>query len=167
MRERTVTISSIGKTFSLTGWKIGWAMAPRPLAEAMRAAHQFVTFAVSTPAQHGAIAAINAPASFYEDLRSAYQARRDLLVQGLRAAGFTVRPPQGTYFACAEIRGLGYSDDVAFCRYLIEKIGVAAIPPSAFYDKSDEGQTYVRFAFCKREETLQAAIERLRRMRGP
>ncbi len=161
MRERTITLSSLSKTFSLTGWRVGWAVADAAIAAAVRSAHQFVTFSAPTPLQHAAAAALAAPRSYYDELRADYRAKRDLLAGALRAAGFEVRPPAGTYFICAGIGHLGFADDVAACRHLTTKVGVAAIPPSAFYDQSDEGKGYVRFAFCKREETLRAAIERL------
>lgn len=164
MLARTVTISSLGKTFSLTGWKIGWAMAPRALTAAIRAAHQFITFAVATPLQYGAIAAIDAPDTFYSELLADYRARRDQLAAGLSQAGLGVRMPQGSYFICADIRVLGHFDDVRFCKELIEKVGVAAIPPSVFYERSNEGKTYVRFAFCKKSETLAAAVQRLAKL---
>ncbi|MFZ5479321.1 MAG: aminotransferase class I/II-fold pyridoxal phosphate-dependent enzyme [Myxococcota bacterium] len=160
--ERTVTLSSLGKTFSLTGWKIGWAAAPPPLAAAGRAAHQFVTFATATPLQWGAVAAMQAPPSFYAELRAGYLARRDLLAGALERIGFDVRIPAGTYFVCAGFRRFGFHDDVAFCRHLVERVGVAAIPPSVFYEHPDHD--YVRFAFCKRDETLNAAIARLERL---
>ena len=164
MRERTITISSFGKTFSLTGWKIGWAAAPPELTSAVRAAHQFVTFATATPLQHGAAAALAAPPDYYARLRSDYLERRDLLVRELAAIGFGVRPPAGTYFVCADFTAFGFDDDVAFCRHLVEKVGVAAIPPSAFYDHKEHARGYVRFAFCKKRETLAEAVSRLRRL---
>ncbi len=161
MRERTVTLSSLGKTFSLTGWKVGWAIAPPPLTEAVRAAHQFITFATATPLQHGAVTALGAPASFYTDLLKDYRARRDLLVQGLADIGFKVYPPQGTYFVLADHTAFGQPDDVAFCRHLIDHAGVAAIPPSAFYSNPADGRNLVRFAFCKTQDTLREALKRL------
>jgi N-succinyldiaminopimelate aminotransferase len=165
MFERTVTLSSLGKTFSLTGWKIGWACAPKELTAAIRTAHQFVTFAVATPLQHGAAAALSTDRAFYTQLTSEYRQRRDHLTAGLERAGLRVRKADGTYFVCADVPA-GFADDVAFCKHLIEKVGVAAIPPSAFYGQSDEGKAYVRFAFCKKPETLDAAIERLQKLRG-
>jgi N-succinyldiaminopimelate aminotransferase len=166
MRERTITISSFGKTFSLTGWKIGWAAAPPELTAAVRAAHQFVTFATATPLQHGAAAALSAGREYYDRLLADYRARRDYLARELGRLGFGVRPPAGTYFLCADFRAFGFEDDVAFCRYLVEKVGVAAIPPSAFYDHKEHARGYVRFAFCKREETLREAVARLERLGG-
>jgi N-succinyldiaminopimelate aminotransferase len=164
MRERTITISSFGKTFSLTGWKIGWAAAPAPLSAAVRAAHQFITFATATPLQHGAAVALSVGPDYYQVLNEQYRGKRDYLVRELRRIGFAVRSPAGTYYVCADFRPLGFDDDVAFCRHLIEKIGVAAIPPSAFYEHAERGKSYVRFAFCKKEETLETAVARLRKL---
>jgi hypothetical protein len=149
MRERTITISSFGKTFSLTGWKIGWAAAPPPLTAAVRAAHQFITFATATPLQHAAAAALSVGPDYYRDLAASYRRKRDYLVAELSRLGFRVDPPAGTYYVCADFRPLGFDDDVAFCRHLIEKAGVAAIPPSAFYENTRYGKTYARFAFAK------------------
>ena len=167
MRDRTITISSFGKTFSLTGWKIGWAAAPPPLTAAIRAAHQFITFATATPLQHAAAAALTVGPEYYEGLVASYRRKRDYLVDELTALGFEVRPPAGTYYVCAGITPLGFDDDVAFCRHLIEKVGVAAIPPSVFYENTRFGKSYVRFAFCKKEETLREAVRRLGALRSP
>jgi len=161
MRERTITISSFGKTFSLTGWKIGWAVAPPELTAAVRAAHQFITFATATPLQHGAAIALAAGPEYYTRLLDDYRQKRDYLVRELARVGFEVRAPAGTYFVCAGFRPFGFDDDRKFARHLIEKIGVAAIPPSVFYDNAGQGRPYVRFAFCKRRETLERAVERL------
>jgi len=161
MRERTITISSFGKTFSLTGWKIGWAAAPPALTAAVRAAHQFITFATATPLQHAAAAALATGPEYYEGLVSFYRRKRDDLVTELSRLGFVVAPPAGTYYVCADFRPFGFDDDVAFCRHLIENIGVAAIPPSVFYENTRYGKTYIRFAFCKKEETLKEAVRRL------
>ena len=165
MRERTVTISSAGKTFSLTGWKIGWTCAPPDLAAAVRAVHQFVTFAVATPFQHAAAAALPADDGYYATLRAGYLARRDRLCEGLEDVGFGVRRPEGTYFVLADIRPLGYDDDETFCRTLVERVGVAAIPVSAFA-AGKSLRHLVRFAFCKDDATLDEGLRRLRRLRG-
>jgi N-succinyldiaminopimelate aminotransferase len=164
MRERTVTISSAGKTFSLTGWKVGWSCAAPELTAAVRAVHQFVTFAVATPFQHAVAAALAAPDAYYERLREDYRARRDRLCTGLAAVGLEVRPPEGTYFALADIRPLGFDDDAAFCRRLVESVGVAAIPTSAF---ALDGRLrhLARFAFCKDDATLAEGLRRLERLR--
>jgi aspartate/methionine/tyrosine aminotransferase len=167
MWERTVTLSSLGKSFSLTGWKIGWAIAPPALTQGVRAAHQFLTFATATPLQHGAIAALRAPPTYYEELLRGYRRKRDLLVDGLSRIGFRVYPPAGTYFVFADHTPFGFDSDVAFCRHLIEEIGVAAIPPSVFYSDPADGRSLVRFAFCKTEETLRGALERMARLRAP
>jgi aspartate/methionine/tyrosine aminotransferase len=161
MWERTLTLSSLGKTFSLTGWKVGWAIGPLDLTEAVRAAHQFLTFTTPTPVQHGAVAALDAPSSFYDDLRVGYRAKRDLLASGLAAAGFEVHPTEGTYFTMAGYRALSEDDDREFCRRMVERAGVVAIPPSVFYHDPADGHGLVRFAFCKDEATLAEAVERL------
>jgi len=165
MRERTVTISSAGKTFSLTGWKVGWTCAPPDLAAAVRAVHQFVTFAVATPFQHAVAAALGTGDGYYAELEEAYRARRDRLCAGLEEVGFGVRRPEGTYFALADIRPLGYDDDETFCRTLVERVGVAAIPASAFTAERHV-RHLVRFAFCKDALTLDEGLRRLRRLKG-
>ncbi|HSP93242.1 MAG TPA: methionine aminotransferase [Thermoanaerobaculia bacterium] len=166
MRERTITISSFGKTFSLTGWKIGWAAAPPPLTAAVRAAHQFITFATATPLQHAAAAALSIGPDYYRGLAASYRRKRDYLVAELSRIGFRADPPAGTYYVCADFRPLGFDDDVSFCRHLIEEIGVAAIPPSVFYENTQHGKTYARFAFCKKDETLREAVRRLSALRA-
>jgi N-succinyldiaminopimelate aminotransferase len=165
MRERTVTISSSGKAFSLTGWKVGWSVAAPALTAAVRSVHQFLTFAVATPFQHAVAAALAAPDAYYQELRQGYLSRRDRLCAGLAEAGFSVRPPEGTYFALADIRPLGFEDDVAFCRMLPERAGVAAIPVSAFVEAA-RVRHLVRFAFCKNDATLDEGLSRLRRIRA-
>ncbi|KPL81212.1 methionine aminotransferase [Herpetosiphon geysericola] len=163
MWERTVTISSTGKTFSVTGWKIGYAIAPNPLTEAIRRVHQFVTFASATPLQAAAVVGLNAGEPYERQLLQFYSARRTQLVKALGDAGLYVLPPQGTYFVMADIRDLGWDNDAEFCRYLISEIGVAAIPPSAFYhDNYQAGM--VRFCFAKKPETIAAAAEKLKRL---
>ena len=168
MRERTVALSSTGKTFSFTGWKVGWATGPAPLIAAVQRAHQFLTFCAATPlhaAMAAALASLQAP--FFETLRAEYTARRDFLVGVLREVGFEVHVPQGTYFVLAGLRGITQEDDVRFARRLIDEAGVAAIPPSAFYAHArEEGQGMLRFAFCKRDETLGEAARRLRHWRA-
>ena len=161
MRDRTITISSTAKTFSMTGWKIGYAIASPPLSTAVRMAHQFVTFATATPLQHAMAQAIDRSDEYYPEFLSAYDARRTILLDYLDRAGFTVIPPQGTYYVMADIRPLGFDDDVEFCRFLPRAIGVAAIPVSAFYRDRSEGRHLVRFAFCKRRELLHRAGEKL------
>jgi len=165
MRERTVTLSSTGKTFSLTGWNICCSCAPPEITEALRMVHQFVTFCIATPFQHAMAAALGTSDDYYEGLRADYRARRDRLCDGLEEAGFAVRKPEGTYFALADIRPLGGDDDVAFCRALPARVGVAAIPVSAFYDGPGAPRHLVRFAFCKKDATLEEGLRRLRKLR--
>lgn len=161
MFERTVTLSSLGKTFSLTGWKIGWAIAPPELTAGVRAAHQFLTFSTATPLQYGAIAALQAPESYYAEFVAAYRRRRDLLADGLAQIGFDVFVPSGTYFVLADHTPFGFDSDVTFCRHLIEHVGVAAIPCSAFYHNPADGRSLVRFAFCKTEQSLSEGLDRM------
>ncbi len=165
MYERTVTLSSLGKTFSLTGWKVGWAIAPPELTAGVRAAHQFITFATATPLQHGAVAALEAPDSYYAEFVEAYRRRRDVLVQGLARIGFVVFVPNGTYFVVADDSRFWFADDVAFFQHLIKEVGVAAIPPSSFYHDPTDGKDLVRFAFCKDEKTLRDALDRMASLR--
>ena len=166
MAERTITLSSIGKSFSLTGWKTGWAIAMPDLTRAVRAAHQFLTFTTPNPMQHGAAVALAAPDSYYTELVAGYRRRRDILTAGLTEIGFEVSVPEGAYYVLADHTRFGFADDVAFVRHLITEVGVAAIPPSAFYPSSDEGRRLVRFAFCKDEATLAAALERMEALTG-
>ena len=161
MWDRTLTLSSIGKTFSLTGWKLGWGIAPAALTAGLRSAHQFLTFTTPTPVQHGAVAAIGAPDSFYADLRSGYLRKRDLLADGLETVGFEVHRPQGTYFMMAGFGRFGFENDRLFCRHLAETARVVAIPPSVFYHRPEDGSKLVRFAFCKDETLLTEALNRL------
>jgi len=168
MAERTLTISSHGKTFSFTGWKIGWVLAPPDLTRGLRQAHQFVTFASGTPFQAAAVAALGLDDEYYQSLIANYQIKRDFLANALRESGLKVSLPQGTYFIMADFTPLSHTDDVEFCRWLTTEIGVAAIPPTAFY--SDEhkhiGRSWARFAFCKQMETLEKAAERLKRLKA-
>ena len=165
MGERTLTISSIGKTFSVTGWKTGWACGPAELVAAVRGAKQFMTFAGGTPFQHAAAVALGMAEDHGARLAAELKAKRDRLCDGLERAGATVLRPAGTYFANADVRPLGYDDGVAFCRDLPERAGVVAIPTSVFSADPDRVRSLVRFAFCKREEVIDAAAERLAAMR--
>jgi N-succinyldiaminopimelate aminotransferase len=163
MRERTVAISSGGKTFSCTGWKIGWACAPPHLTAGVRAVHQFATFTSGTPFQQAIAEALGGADEVYAELADGLRRRRDLLCAGLAAAGLAVLPAPATYFALVDLGPGG--DDLAFCRALPERCGVAAIPVSAFYGEVEPVRRYVRFAFCKREETLAEGVRRLARLR--
>jgi N-succinyldiaminopimelate aminotransferase len=169
MADRTLTISSLGKTFSVTGWKIGWAIGSQSLILAVNQAHQFITFAVASPLQAAAATALSLPSTFFENLQATYQAKRDLLMAALGTVGFAVHKPQGSYFIMADWRGVAPSrveDDMQFATWLTTEIGVACIPPSAFYQDSDKnlGKHLARFAVCKKDETLSAAAERLSKL---
>ncbi|MEV7670963.1 pyridoxal phosphate-dependent aminotransferase [Streptomyces sp. NPDC088752] len=161
MRERTVTLSSAGKTFSFTGWKVGWVTASPELISAVRAAKQFLTYVSSGPFQYAVAEALRLPAAYFDGLRADLAAKRDLLSEGLAQAGFEVYRPSGTYFVTTDIRPLGATDGFAFCRSLPERAGVVAIPNAVFYDHREAGAPFVRFAFCKRKGVIEAAIERL------
>lgn len=159
MWERTLTLSSLGKTFSLTGWKLGWGIAPSHLTAGLRSAHQFLTFTTPTPMQHSAVAAMRAPDRFYEDMRASYRRKRDLLAAGLSEAGFDPHLPEGTYFMMASHPEA--ENDREFCRRLAATAGVVTIPPSVFYNRPELGSGLIRFAFCKDEPILTEAIQRL------
>jgi N-succinyldiaminopimelate aminotransferase len=160
MRDRTVTISSAGKTFSCTGWKVGWACAAPELTGALRAAKQFMTYTNATPFQH-AIAAGLSLNGVYEEVLAGYRHRRELLLDGLTDAGFDAIRPQGAFFVNADIRPLGFDDDVRFCMMLPVEVGVVAIPCSSFYADPSRGRHLVRFAFCKSEEDIREGTRRL------
>ncbi|MGH3381682.1 MAG: aminotransferase class I/II-fold pyridoxal phosphate-dependent enzyme, partial [Actinoallomurus sp.] len=163
MRERTVAISSAGKTFSVTGWKTGWVTAPPEFVRAVQTVKQFLTFTSSAPYQRAVAYALREELDWVESLRTSLQSKRDRLTGGIQAAGLTALRAQGTYFVQADVRPLGFGDGLEFCRALHERAGVVAIPAQAFYD-SGAGDTYVRFAFCKRDEVIDDASERLGRM---
>ncbi|MCX4972716.1 pyridoxal phosphate-dependent aminotransferase [Streptomyces sp. NBC_00620] len=162
MRERTVTIGSAGKTFSFTGWKVGWITSTPDLVTAVRSAKQFLTYVASGPFQYAVAEALALPDSYFADFRADMLAKRDLLAAGLSDAGFEVYRPAGTYFITTDIRPLGESDGFAFCRALPERAGVVAIPNAVFYDHREAGAPFVRFAFCKRTEVLEEAVKRLK-----
>ena len=169
MRDRTVSISSAGKTFSFTGWKVGWVTASAPLVAAVRTAKQFLTYVASGPFQYAIAEALALPDAYYTAFRDDLRAKRDILAAGLTDAGFQVFRPSGTYFITTDIRPLGAArsadgDGFAFCRALPERAGVVAIPNAVFYDHKDEGAPFVRFAFCKRTAVLEEAVGRLKRL---
>ena len=166
MRERTVSISSAGKTFSFTGWKVGWVMAPAPLVAAVRTAKQFLTYVSSGPFQYAAAEALRLPDSYFACLRADLQRKRAILSAGLTEAGFHVFQPAGTYFITTDIGSFSEPDGMAFCRALPERCGVVAIPNVVFYDNVDAGRSQVRFAFCKKDEVLQEAVARLKQAAG-
>lgn len=161
MAQRTLSISSAGKTFSVTGWKIGWVCGPAHLVAAVRAAKQFLTFVSGAPFQPAVAHALRAERDWVTAHRAALQAKQHRLAAGLRAAGFGVRRSEGTYFLCADVRPLGYSDGLQFCRELPERAGVVAVPVQVFVDDPAPWRPLVRFAFCKRDEVLDEAVARL------
>ena len=166
MWERTLTINSTGKTFSMTGWKVGYAVGPAGLNAAVRAVHQFVTFATSTPFQDAMASAMESAEErgYFHELQTAYTSRRDQLRGALEGAGLSTLPIGGSYFLMADISGLGYPDDASFCRFLTSEIGVAAVPPSAFYLDPSRAPLLARFCFAKRDDTLAEAATRLKRL---
>jgi len=166
MRERTILISSAGKTFSHTGWKVGHTCAPAPISAALRTAHQFITFCNSAPLQPAVAMAYRLGDDYFTQFVDAYQRRRDLLCEGLAKVGFEVLTPAGTYFVQTDIRPLGFDDDVEFCRMLPQEYGVAAIPTSAFYLHKEQGKHLVRWAFCKTEDMITQALQRLSKLEG-
>ncbi|MFC9030547.1 pyridoxal phosphate-dependent aminotransferase [Streptomyces arboris] len=164
MRERTVSISSAGKTYSYTGWKIGWVTGDAPLVTAVRSAKQYLTFVSGGPLQYAIAEALQLPDTFFTEFREGMRRKRDLLAEGLRGAGFRVYEPEGTYFVTTDISPFGEEDAYAFCRALPERCGVAAVPVSVFYDDPEAGRSQVRFTFCKREGVLEEAVARLKRL---
>ena len=165
MAERTLTVSSGGKTFSFTGWKIGWACGPAALVRPVLMAKQYLTFVSGAPFQPAVAVGLRLPDAYFDRLRNTLRGKRDRLVTGLRAAGMTAYVPEGTYFVTADVRPLGYDDGVTFCRDLPHRVGVVAIPHQVFYDDLEAGRPLVRFAFCKRDEVLDDAITRLASLR--
>ncbi|MER5867890.1 pyridoxal phosphate-dependent aminotransferase [Kitasatospora sp. NPDC002040] len=164
MRERTVAISSAGKTFSFTGWKVGWVTGSPELVAAVRTAKQYLTFVSAGPFQYAVADALRLPDSYFDTLRADLLRKRDLLAAGLAAAGFEVFRPEGTYFITTDITPLGETDGLEFCRKLPERCGVVAIPNVVFYDNTEAGRSLVRWAFCKADSVLEEAVSRLRRL---
>jgi aspartate/methionine/tyrosine aminotransferase len=164
MRERTVTISGLSKTYSVTGWRVGWTVAPPAITNAIRKVHDFLTVGAPAPLQEAGAVALGLAAEYYQKLADGYRARRDRLMPALAEAGFKCFRPRGAYYVMTDISGFRFADDVAFTRYLVKEIGVAAVPGSSFYNDPQDGARQVRFAFCKRDETLDEAGKRLRQL---
>jgi len=164
MRDRTVSIGSAAKTFSFTGWKVGWVTGSAELVAAVRTTKQFLTYVSSGPFQYAVAEALGLPDEFYRELVDDLRRKRDLLAQGLAEAGFEVFLPHGSYFITTNITPLGEKDGLAFCRSLPERCGVVAIPNVVFYDDQEAGRSLVRFAFCKQEHVLEDAVRRLRQL---
>jgi aminotransferase len=165
MRERTVTINGLSKTYSVTGWRVGWTVAPPHITDAIRKVHDFLTVGAPAPLQEAGAIALDSPASYYQRLAENYRTRRDHLMPSLKEAGFRCFRPRGAYYVMTDISGFGYPDDVSFTQHLVKDIGVAAVPGSSFYNDPRDGAKQVRFAFCKRDQTLDEAARRLRKLK--
>jgi aminotransferase len=164
MNERTVTINGLSKSYSVTGWRVGWAVGPPAITNAIRKVHDFLTVGAPAPLQEAGAAALGLPRAYYENLAHGYCARRDRLMPALAEAGFRCFRPRGAYYVMTDISAFGFDDDVAFTKYLVKEIGVAAVPGSSFYNDPRDGAKQVRFAFCKRDATLDEAGRRLRKL---
>ncbi len=162
MQDRTITINGMSKTYSVTGWRVGWTIAPPKITDAIRKVHDFLTVGAPAPLQEAGAAALSLPESYYRNLAEGYRKRRDRLVPALTEAGFQCFLPRGAYYVMTDIRAFGFPDDLAFTRHLVTQIGVAAVPGSSFYRDPKDGAQQVRFAFCKRDETLDEAARRLK-----
>jgi aminotransferase len=165
MRDRTVVINSLSKTYSVTGWRVGYCIAPPDITSAIRKVHDFLTVGAANPLQHAGAYAMSLPPSYYEDLQKEYQRKRDFIVPVLRDAGFKCDAPEGAYYVMTDISGFGFANDVEFTRHLIREVGVAVVPGSSFYQERAMGSQMVRFCFCKKDETLEAAAEKLAKLR--
>lgn len=165
MRERTVVVNSLSKTYSVTGWRVGYCIAPPEITSAIRKVHDFLTVGAANPLQHAGAYALSLPASYYDELQREYQRKRDFIVPVLQNAGFKCDYPDGAYYVMSDISNFGFSDDVEFTKHLIREIGVAVVPGSSFYNDPKAGSQFVRFCFCKKDETLEAAAERLEKLK--
>ena len=165
MSERTVTINGLSKSYSVTGWRVGWAVGPSAVTNAIRKVHDFLTVGAPAPLQEAGAAALGLPRAYYENLANGYSARRDRLMPALTEAGFRCFRPRGAYYVMTDISAFGFADDVAFTKYLVKEIGVAAVPGSSFYNDPRDGAKQVRFAFCKKDATLDEAGHRLKKLR--
>ena len=166
MADRTITINSVSKTFSVTGWRVGWTIAPADVSGAIRKVHDFLTVGAAAPLQAASAAALAMPSTYYQELASTYRVKRDRLMAILQNAGFVCYEPRGAYYIMTDIGRFGFPDDVAFARHLVTEIGVAAVPGSSFYRDPATGRTKLRFCFCKKDETLAAAETRLAALRS-
>jgi aspartate/methionine/tyrosine aminotransferase len=166
MRDRTIVINGMSKTYSVTGWRVGWAIAPPEATAAIRKVHDFLTVGAAAPLQQAGAIALKSPQSYYDKLATDYTVRRERLLKILTASGFQVFKPRGAYYIMTDVSAFGFADDVAFAKFLVEKIGVAVVPGSSFYNHPRDGASQVRFTFCKKESTLAAAEERLSKWRG-
>jgi aspartate/methionine/tyrosine aminotransferase len=166
MRERTVTISGVSKTYGVTGWRIGYCLGPPEITGAIRKVHDFLTVGAPAPLQEAAAVALSLPDSYYMELAEGYARRRDMLVPALEAAGFRTFAPRGAYYVMTDISSFGFESDVTFARHLVEDGGVAGVPGSSFYADPASGRQRLRFHFARRRETLEKAAERLSRLKA-
>ena len=164
MDDRTVTINSLSKTYSVTGWRVGWTISPPSLTGAIRKVHDFLTVGAAAPLQEAGVVALGVPDQYYADLAASYQRRRDMLLDILNRHHFTCYPPDGAYYIMTDIGDFGFPDDVEFARYLVKEVGVAAVPGSSFYRNAAMGRTKLRFCFCKKDDTLIEADKRLAKL---
>jgi aspartate/methionine/tyrosine aminotransferase len=165
MSDRTVTINGLSKSYSVTGWRVGWAVAPPAITNAIRKVHDFLTVGAPAPMQEAGAAALALPPTYYENLANGYKSRRDRLMPALAQAGFRCFTPRGAYYVMTDISAFGFADDIAFTKHLVKEIGVAAVPGSSFYNDPRDGAKQVRFAFCKKDATLDEAGRRLKKLR--
>ncbi|MBC7899507.1 MAG: aminotransferase class I/II-fold pyridoxal phosphate-dependent enzyme, partial [Saprospiraceae bacterium] len=164
MRERTVVVNSLSKTYSVTGWRVGYCIAPPDITSAIRKVHDFLTVGAANPLQHAGAYALSLPPIYYEELQREYQKKRDFIVPVLQNAGFKCDAPEGAYYVMCDISDFGFADDIEFTKHLIREIGVAVVPGSSFYHDKSLGSQLVRFCFCKKDETLEAAAENLQKL---
>jgi aminotransferase len=166
MRDRTITINGLSKTYSVTGWRVGYTIAPEYITHAIRKVHDFLTVGAAAPLQEAGVRALRLPRSYYDHLQADYLLRRDRLLPVLKDVGFRCFDPDGAYYVMTDISAFGYKDDVEFSKFLVKDIGVAVVPGSSFYHEPELGRSQVRFTFCKRDETLAAAEERLQKLKS-
>jgi aminotransferase len=164
MGDRTITINALSKTYSVTGWRVGWAIAPPEATTSIRKVHDFLTVGAAAPLQEAGAIALRFPPSYYETLKREYSARRDQLLEILGNAGFRCFKPRGAYYIMTDISAFGFPDDVSFAKYLVTEIGVAAVPGSSFFRDPADGRSIIRFTFCKKEATFRAAADRLAKL---
>ncbi|MEQ1642698.1 MAG: aminotransferase class I/II-fold pyridoxal phosphate-dependent enzyme [Pyrinomonadaceae bacterium] len=164
MRERTVVVNSLSKTYSVTGWRVGYCIAPPDITSAIRKVHDFLTVGAANPLQHAGAYAMSLPPSYYDELQLEYQRKRDFIIPELQNAGFKCDTPAGAYYVMCDVSDFGFANDIKFTKHLIREIGVAVVPGSSFYRDNSAGSQMVRFCFCKKDETLEAAVDRLQKL---